>query len=126
MKDDKKAEIRRHYGELLSVQRRLRALVATCGLRVTLQDEPAEPSTVDDLAEVMSVVRSNMHKLEIALNEWDHQVNGCETRTRSMIHADIDYDMSQLAKKEGASFSGRARGDVELNVAYDKMQLRRI
>lgn len=125
MKDDKKNEMRRHYAQLLGVQARLRALVATSGLEVELAPDPGEPVSVDQLADAMNVVRDNTNIVQCALDNWDRQVNGCETRTRALIMNDIDHDEMLLAKKESDG-SARTREQIELNISYDHMQLRRI
>lgn len=125
MKDDRKNEMRRQYGEMLEVQKRMRAVAEAHKLPVQLEADPAEPTSVDQLGDAMNVVRTNMNLLELTLNNWDRELNGCETRTKAAIISDIDHDMTLLAKNE-PSPDGRTRGDIELNVAYDKMQLRRI
>lgn len=125
MKDDRKAEIRRHYGELLDVQEKLRILVRDTGLDVELESSPGEPSNVDQLAEAMNVVRGNMTRMATALNLWDRELNGCETRTRETIQEDIEQDRA-LLDDPSSDTGGRSRDEIELNVAYDQMQLGRI
>lgn len=125
MKDDRKAEIRRHYGELLDVQKQLRALAGMSGTDIELEGDPAEPTGVDQLAEAMNVVRNNMIRVQGALNDWDRRENGCETRTRAMIEEDISHDLKLLTQPE--SDSGlRSREEIELNIGYDEIQLNRM
>lgn len=125
MKDDRKAEIRRHYGELLDVQKQLRALAGMSGTDIELEGDPPEPTGVDQLAEAMNVVRNNMIRVQGALNDWDRRENGCEIRTRSVIEEDISRDLALLAQP-GSDSSPRSREEVELNIGYDEIQLNRM
>jgi hypothetical protein len=124
MKDDRKADIRRHYGELLDVQERLRTVSQASGLDVALASTPGDPNSVDQLAEVMNVVRSNMNLVQSALNDLDRQTNGCEIRTHEAIEDDISHDLRLLSRPESAD-GDRSRDDIERNIAYDEMQLGR-
>lgn len=124
MNEDKKNEITRYYFDLLEMQRRLHLMVRNAGLSVELENGLSEPDSVDQLAEVMNIVRSNMAVVASALNVLDRSVNGCETRTRESVMEDIDRDLARLTQ---GSFDGNRHPQaVELNIAYDRMQLRRV
>ena len=123
MKDDKKAEMKRHYTDILELQKRLRSIAQQ--LHLQLEPDPDEPGNVDELALAMSTVRVNMNIVERGLNDADWRMNGPELRTRPAIEADIDHDTYLLAKP-GQHDTSRRRDEIEINIAYDQMQLRRI
>lgn len=124
MNTEGKSKIRSHYCDLLEMHRRMTSVVSQADLPVQLDDVGPEPATVDQLAGAMNAVRSNATKVHEALNVLDRSVNGCEQRTRALITNDIDRDLAALAS--GSPGDGVGRSEVELRIAYDQMQLRRI
>ena len=126
MKEERKHEVRQQFEEMLNLQQKMRNLAQTNGLHIELEPDPAPPTSVEGLADAMNVIRTNMNLLEISLNSWDREVNGCEVRTREMIQADIERDKAFLTDPGDSPDGLRARRDIELHVAYDQMQLDRI
>lgn len=126
MKEERKYEMLRQFEEMLDLQKQMRNLAERNGLHIELEPDPAPPASVEKLADAMNVVRTNMNLLEISLNDWDREMNGCEVRTRALLQADIDHDRAILAEYGDSPDGLRSRRDIELNVAYDQMQLDRI
>jgi hypothetical protein len=124
MSNRNKQEMQRHFGRILELQRRLRALIATTGLPTELEADPRPPKNTDQLMHALRVVRTNLMLVEIDLLDFDHKVNGCETRTRAQIRRDIESDRRILSLPNPAAY-GRSRDAIERNLAYDLMQMQR-
>lgn len=126
MNEERKYEMRRQFDEMLDIQKQMRNLAQNNHLRIELEPDPAPPTSVESLADAMNVIRTNMNLLEIALNGWDREMNGCEVRTKSFIQADIERDKALLTEPGDSPDGLRTRHDIELHIAYDQMQLDRI
>ena len=113
----------RHYADMIDVQMRLRAVVDSAGLSVTLEPDPGQPVNTDQLAEALDVIRTNLNRVQAHLDGWDHHLNGCETRTRPQIEQDIQLDTRALSRPDLRE--DRTVADIAGYIAYDEMQLRR-
>lgn len=126
MKDDRKSEMGRQIAQMSVIMRRVRAVADTNGLKIDFKEMVDGPETIDHLTETLNILRSNMQALETSLNELDRKLNGCETRTKGVLSADIQQDRAFLAMPGESPDGIRSRRCIELNVAYDQMQLGRL
>lgn len=125
MKDDRKTEMKRHHTDIIDMQRCLRTLVHSARLPVTLEDDPEEPNNLDELSYALNVVRTNMNIVQMHLNDWDWHLNGPELRPKEVIQDHIKYDTYLLSKPDQHD-GRRNRREIEANLAYDQMQIKRI
>lgn len=124
MREEQRHDMDQLYSHLLDVQKRLRSLIESADLPVTLEEDPEWPDSVDKLAEALNVIRTNLNLAQLHLDAYDAHENGPELRTADMVRHDIEQDVFLLGNPDG--YGGRTLEEIQGNIAYDQMQIRRI